>query len=40
MKSLNENTDEGCPFMHNFFTKEAVAHILKEGLEWRKGFKK
>ena len=35
MKSLNSSTAEGCPLDNNFFTTEALNHILSEKFEWR-----
>lgn len=34
MKSLNSNTEQGCPFNNRFFTTEVVEHLLREGFEW------
>ena len=35
MKSLNTNTEDGCPFNNRFFTKEVAEHLLKEGFIWK-----
>ena len=34
MKSLKQNTTQGCPFDRSIFTDDIVSHIFKEGFKW------